>query len=452
METVNKQEDNKQEASQSLPPEKKKVLKLVFLTVFLDILGFSIIFPMFPAMAEYYIAKDGNNIFLNGLLSTIDSVVSLTGFKGGQSQVILFGGVLGALYSLLQFIFAPIWGAMSDIKGRKPILIFTIGGLTFSYLLWIFAGSFTLLLVARLIGGLMAGNLSTVSAVASDITDTKNRSKAMAVIGIAFALGFIFGPAIGGISALVDLTQYFPGLVGLGLNPFSFPALLAFVFCGINFYLIVTKFKETLPDKGAKERSTRTSNPIKLLAPTKNSRINQVNWSYFLFITAFAGMEFTLTFLAVERLAYSPLDNGYMFIYIGFLIAMVQGGFVRRRANQIGERKVALAGLIILVPGLLWLAYTQTSFGLYGGLTFLAIGSAMIIPCLTALVSIYADESEQGRVLGIFRSLGSLGRVIGPILASLLYYRLGSGFPYLIGSVSLLLPVIVLARVKDTEK
>jgi MFS family permease len=180
--------------------------------------------------------------------------------------------------------------------------------------------------------------------------------------------------------------------------------------------------------------------------------VNLTNFSYFLFITAFSGMEFTLTFLAVERLGYSSMDNAYMFIFIGFIIGMVQGGYVRRKAHQVGERKMAFQGLLATVPGLILLAYTQGPAMLYGGLFFLAVGSAMIIPCLTSLASFYAPKDMQGQSLGIFRSLGSLGRVIGPIYASLMYWRYGSLYAYLSGAFLMFLPSLVVRMLPEPPK
>jgi MFS family permease len=163
-----------------------------------------------------------------------------------MSTVVLFGGLLGALYSLLQFFAAPIWGGISDRVGRRPVLLISVFGLFLSYVLWIFSGSFTLLIAARAIGGLMSGNLSIASAVVSDITDEKNRSKGMAFIGIAFALGFVFGPALGGILSLYNPLTTNPDWQNIGVNPFSTPAALAALLSFINFITIYKFFPETL--------------------------------------------------------------------------------------------------------------------------------------------------------------------------------------------------------------
>ena len=157
-------------------------------------------------------------------------------------------------------------------------------------------------------------------------------------------------------------------------------------------------------------------------------------------------MEFTLTFLAAERLQYTSMQNAYIFIYIGFIIAFVQGGYVRRKASTVGEKKMSIRGLVFLIPGLLLIAGAYSSWMLYAGLFFLACGSSMIIPCLTTLVTLYTPSDEQGRSVGIFRSMGALARVVGPILAALLYYKYGAWSPYVFGAVFLLIPILMLTK------
>lgn len=444
----------KDKSSDSMDSKTKGTLKIVFLTLFLDLIGFSIIFPMFPALAKHYLEVDSGNYFLNLIFGGIASLLE-SGDVQGISPIVLFGGALGALYSLLQFIAAPIWGGISDKYGRKPSLSVSVAGLAFSYLLWVVSGSFTLLVVARFIGGIMGGNISIASAVVADITDEDNRSKGMAYIGIAFALGFILGPALGGFLSLLNPLEFFPEWDKFGINPFSTPAAFAALLSILNLFLILKKLPETneavLQSTDKKNNpSDRTANVFTLFKPLPIPDVNLTNFSYFLFISAFSGMEFTLTFLAVERLGYSPLDNGYMFVFIGFVLALVQGGFVRRKARSIGEKKLALIGMISTIPGLIVIGLADSGFLLYFGLFFLAVGSALIIPCLTSLVSLLSPKEVQGKALGIFRSLGALARVIGPIFASLCYWKYGSAYPYFIGSVFLIAPILVLFRVKQS--
>lgn len=428
-----------------LTKEAKSSLKIVFFTLFLDLVGFSIIFPLFPALAEYYLTVDSENIFLKAIFGVIDQW-TMSGGVQNFSNIVLFGGALGALYSLLQFIAAPIWGEISDRIGRRPVLLVSVSFLALSYLLWFFSGSFTLLIIARIVGGIMGGNISTATAVVADVTVKENRSRGMATIGIAFALGFIIGPAMGGIMSLIDLSTIYPELVAYGVNPFSMPALLAFVLSVFNVYFIWRKFEETLPEsKRGKHHSLRSNNPFKLFKPLPFPGVNLTNIGHFLFLMAFSGMEFTLTFLAVERLSYNSLDNAYMFIFIGFVLAIVQGGIVRRKAHSVGEKKMAIIGMISLIPGLLLISYTQTNALLYAGLFFLAVGASMVIPCLTSLVSLYSPAEQQGRAIGVFRSLGALARVLGPVAASIVYWKFGSDYPYILGAIFLILPIILIS-------
>jgi ferrochelatase len=427
-----------------LTPESKKTLKIMFITMFLDLVGFSIIFPMFPSIAKYYLTYDSQNQYLQMIFGWVGAVESF-GNSTNVNSIVLFGGILGAIYSLLQFIAAPIWGAISDRVGRKPVLLISVFGLLISYIIWFFSGSFTLLLLARLLGGLMSGNLSIASAVVADITDEKNRSKGMAVIGIAFAFGFIFGPAIGGALSMINLVKINPALGIIGVNPFSVPALFAAALSFLNLFLLIFAFKETLPKNKRNQKSAlhRSANPFFLFKPLPFKGVNQTNFSYFLFICAFSGMEFTLTFLAVERFAYTSMDNAYMFVFIGLIIGLVQGGYVRRKAHTVGEIKMSVMGLGILIPGLLLVGYSISSFMMYAGLLFLAVGSAMVIPCITSLVSLYTPSTDQGHALGIFRSLGSLGRMIGPLSASLVYWKYGGGVSYLVGAIAILIPLLL---------
>lgn len=437
---------NSPKTTEPLPSSSKKTLAVLFVTLFLDLVGFSIIFPIFPALLTHYLALDPHNFFLTAILKAIGQVLELGQSPPHVALIVLFGGVLGAVFSLLQFLFSPFWGSLSDRIGRKPVLVISVTGISLSYLLWIFSGSFTLLLVSRVLGGIMAGNISTATAVVSDITTEENRSRGMAVIGMAFGLGFVIGPALGGITSLFNPLEWNPQWQDYGVNPFSGVALAAFVLSLINLGLVLTLFRESLVSRRNPPARHRRINPLVLFRPLPYTGANITNLSYFLFLVAFSGMEFTLTFLATERLHFLPKDNALMFTYVGVLIALVQGGYVRRQANKVGERQMALRGLMLLMPGLVLVGLTQSIFMLYLGLFFMACGSAMIIPCLTTLVSLYTPKAEQGHSIGIFRSLGSLARVIGPLMAALGYFRFGSGPTYLVAAAFVSLPLLLVGQ------
>lgn len=446
-----------QKSNTPMAAEVKASLKVVFLTLFLDMVGFSIIFPLFPALVKHYLAVDPNNFFLRGILDGVTRFIHAGAAESvtmniTASTAVLFGGVLAAIYSFLQFVFSPFWGSLSDRVGRKPILLISITGTILSYVLWFFSGSFTLLVVARFIAGMMSGNISTATAVVGDITTRENRAKGMAIIGMAFGIGFILGPALGGIASIFDLTATHPEWAAYGVNPFSSAALIALALAVANLVSVIKNFKESLPpEKCGKREHFRTANVFQLFKPLPYRGVNATNFANFLYTLAFAGMEFTLTFLADERFSYTARDNAKMFIFTGILMALIQGGVVRRHAHRVGEKKMTILGLALIIPGLILVSSAYNAFALYMGLGLIATGAAMVIACLTALVSLYTPEESQGQSIGVFRSLGSLGRVIGPFAACLLYWRYGSASPYYASAVFMVIPILLVLMLEAPD-
>ncbi|MEM7311663.1 MAG: MFS transporter [Planctomycetota bacterium] len=433
------------------PPQAKssRPLMIILLTVFLDLVGFSIIFPLFPDMLDYYLAKEPTGGWLHGLILQLEQLSGMEGENARLAATVLFGGLLGSLYSVLQFIAAPIWGAMSDQRGRRNILVITVAGTALSYLLWIVADAFWLLVASRFLGGIMAGNLSVATAAVADVTDASSRSKGMGMVGAAFGVGFIIGPTLGALLSLVDLT----GPLGFvpGINPFSAPALVAFVMAAVNFYFVYKNFPETFvaADSG---HARRPVNPLAVFQRSPFVGVNRTNLIFFLFIFAFAGMEFTLTFLAKDRFGYTAAKNGLIFLFLGFIIALVQGGMVRRLAPKYGEQRLVLIGTALVLPGLLIVGICSTQWMMYLGLLLLGVGSSLVTPCLTSLVSLYTPEDRQGETLGIFRSLGSLARAMAPLAGAALYWRMGSMWPYVGAAVLLLLPLLISSGLPKVEK
>lgn len=418
----------------------KSVLGMIFGIVFLDVAGFSIIFPLFPSMLEYYVWLEGDGSAVGRLAAWLAEFAG----EDRNAVVTLFGGVIGSLYASTQFVFAAIWGGLSDRIGRRTTLLVTVAGTALSYLMWGFAGSFAVLVISRLFSGAMAGNIATAAAAAADISSGPDRAKAMGIVGMAIGLGFVLGPAIGGLSSIDSLSLYtaWPGGRELGINPFSTPAFVAMVLSLLNLAWVVRSFPETLPpERRGQGGATQTLRPFKRIASLGFPGVARAHAISFIYVTAFAAMEFSLTFLAVERLAYSITDIAWMFVYTGFVIAAVQGGLVRRVVPRLGERVVVRIGLVVLVPGFVVIGSAGSSVQLYAGMTLLALGSGLAMPSLSALVSRYVPSDRQGLAQGTLRSLGSLSRALGPILGGTLYWRFGSSTPYFTGAVLLLLPI-----------
>ena len=429
----------------------RRILGLIFLTVFMDIVGFSIIIPLFPHLLDHYIRTEGAaGTLIGSLNSAAESMGGDTVFK----KTVLFGGLLSTLYSLLQFVFSPIWGALSDRLGRRRILTITLAGNALSYLLWIFAAQFWVVVVTRLISGMMAGNIAVASAAAADITDEKERVKGMAVVGIAIGLGFVFGPVIGGLASSVQFAHG-TAVGSFGLNPFSVPAAIAASLALLNFLLVVKFFPETLaPERRASADAKRPS--VFDLATVRSSAVRRTSFANLVYQVAFTGMENTIVFLTFALFLYNPRDNAWLFLFNGACMIFAQG-LARQLVKRLGQRKVIMLGMLVASVAFVWVAliptpaagvpspaWAEPSF--YAGLGLISFATGLILPSVSALVSLYSDASEQGRNLGILRSAGSLARVIGPVTAALLYFHFGSHFWVYLGGAVLMLPAIWIVR------
>ena len=430
---------------------KRSVFGIVFLTIFLDMVGFSIIFPLFPAMLDHYLFIEKSTG--GGLLSQFVIWVSDYGHDAlpdnahFRLETVVFGGILGSLYALLQFFFAPVWGGLSDRYGRKPVLLITLVGTAMGYFLWVMAGDFWVLLFSRIIGGMAGGNISVATAAIADVTSREERSKGMAFVGIAFGLGFVLGPAIGGLASQWDWSD--SNLVFFGMHPFSAAATISFALALINIFWLTFSFSETLT---VEKRSPSNSflPAICKMNEVTSPQARRTCLSYLLYMVSFSGMEFTLTFLAVERFAFSPLDLGEMFLLIGGTLILIQGVVVRRFVGRMGERNMAHLGILLGFFAFLLISYSQSDSIFYPGLFLMSTGVALISPTLTALTSLSSADSEQGVNLGIFRSCGSIARSVGPIAAGLIYFTYGSAVAYQVGAIWLIFPALVLFGVKQS--
>ena len=427
---------------------------IIFLTIFLDLVGFSIIFPLFPAMLKYYFHEAQAGGLLAGFLSAAHS---LAPGASDEQVAVLFGGLLGSLYSILQFFASPFWGRLSDRVGRRKVLLFTVAGTAFSYLLWIFAGQFWMLVLARGFGGIMAGNISVATAAIADVTTAEKRSRGMALVGIAFGLGFILGPALGGWLSLYNISTNSGG-AALGLNPFSMCALASFALAVLNYFWVLVRFPETLP---AEKRAANM--PVELQTQTVTERlatifksnqpaIRRTNLVSLFYTIAFSGMEFTLTFFAAERFHYSSVDMVKIFLFMGFVMVVAQGWLGRKYVPRIGEKPSVMIGLVCGIAGFLFLAWTPNVPWFYTGLAVFAVSVGLTSVCLPALVSLYSDATEQGRHIGSARAAQALGRAIGPLFISVIYFRTGAMVAYAVGAVAILIPLWLALRLPTPQK
>jgi len=319
-------------------------------------------------------------------------------------------GLLFASYSIMQLIFSPILGGLSDRFGRRPVLFISIIGTGIGFLILGLANTLALLFIGRILDGITGGNISTAQAYIADITTKENRAKGMGLIGAAFGLGFIFGPAIGGI-----LSRW-------GIHvPFFFAAGLCFA----NALLLYFTLPETVtPDHPARVSATRGRGISQLIRSLKQPRLAFVLVIYFMFVVAFSIMTTSFSLYVMFRFGYDAQHTGYIFAYVGLISVIVQGGLIGRLVKRFGELPLVVFGALCFSLSLFAVPYVGPAAGglaglLIGGGVF-ALGNSLATPALTSLASKSVGESEQGTVLGVTQSVASLARAVGPSLAAVL--------------------------------
>ncbi|KAL1923586.1 uncharacterized protein VTP21DRAFT_8566 [Calcarisporiella thermophila] len=458
-----------------------KITRIVFIALVLDILAFTIILPLFPRLIHFYNFSEDKSWLLEWSLKCMAEFRRLVGrFVPVSSSwdTVLLGGALGSLFSFLQFLISPVIGSLSDRWGRRTVLLFSMLGNIASSCLWMTAKTFERFVLARVVGGLSEGNVQLSIAIVSDVTTKETRSRAVALVGIAFAISFTIGPAIGAYFASKDISSVHPKLIEWGFNPYSTSALISLILLIIEIMFIYIFLPETanISRKQESGSSKSTEKHPQLSATEKNKRIDNLrvlSALHFAFLFIFSGMEFTITFLTFDLFDFTHMQQGKLLGFIGILSSLFQGGYVRRRAHSVGEKRVALQGMASCALALACIAGVAAfpSLGLlYTGAALLAFTSASVVTCLTALASLQCDGlqsgAEDGRkgatryagagsTLGKFRSWGQLGRALGPIAACSLYWLQGPMRCYGIGSLSMALIASLFSRVLvdiDTKK
>ncbi|XP_056646496.1 major facilitator superfamily domain-containing protein 10 [Diorhabda sublineata] len=429
-----------------------KTVYIIFISLLLDLLAFTMILPLFPSLLDHYKVNDNIGLY-KWLSSQIYGFQVLVGAPEKYNSVLL-GGFLGSLFSFLQFLAAPIFGGMSDIIGRKKVMFICLVGISLSYVLWALSSNLMMFILARFLGGISKGNVSLSMAIITDVSSIETRGKGMAFVGIAFSLGFIIGPLIGAAFAVWAKKR-----TG---EWFVIPAIFAFLLSLIDLIFFMTFFKETLPkEKRIKDVKVTLTNSGALINvkdlfrftavtginSSKRKELTTLGLIYFVYLLIYSGLEFTLTFLTHHVFNYTAMQQGWMFFVIGITMAVIQGIYVRKIHPQ-KTKSIAVKGLWLTVPAFICVGIAFEYFVLYFGLLLFSISTAMVVPSIMTMASEHGSEQQKGIVMGIFRSLGALARAVGPIFASIAFWSVGSKITYLTGSVLLLWPAITLGRMK----
>ena len=392
------------------------MLPILFVTVFLDLVGFGIIIPFLA----YYVESFGANAATVGLLMSC--------------------------YSLAQFIFAPIWGRISDRVGRRPILLLGLAGSVAGFTMFGLARTLVILFIGRAVMGIFGATIPTAQAAVADVTAPEHRARGMGLIGAAIGLGFILGPAIGG--DLAPKTEPFLH------NPYAFPCLAAAGLALLNLVAAAFFLPESLPRELRAQQLERKSRLEHLAHGLSQPRLRALITIFFLFMLGFTMMEATLTLFIEKRIGSADHAQlvrrvGYLFGFIGVVMVAMQGFLVGKLTPIFGEARILLAGLVIAAIALAALPASGSWGAVYLCSLGLAAGWGLSQPAVASLISRAAAADMQGGALGVSQSAASLARVIGPFVAGVIFQNVAAGSPYVTGAALALASAVLALRLQN---
>ena len=403
-----------------MTPTKRSPLIFIFLTVFIDLLGVGIVVPLLP----YYV-----------------KIIEQADASWLSSSRALIVGTLAASFSLFQFGFSPVLGALSDRFGRRPVLLISLAGTGISYIVFGLAdhllplGIGTVLAVlffARILDGVTGGNISTAQAYIADVTRPEERAKGLGLIGAAFGLGFMLGPALGGLLSTISLAA---------------PAFAAASLTFGNLLFGIFWLPESLPAARRTKVPFSKMNPVvRLRAVVGKASIRPLLAGVLLLNFAFAGLQNNFAVFSDVRFGFSPTQNAFVFALIGLTAVFIQGFLIRKLLPRFGEARLAVTGVGMMAVGFVMIAVAQVAWMLFPAIGVLAAGSSMATPSLTSLISRRVAPQEQGSILGCVQAFNSLMMVVGPLFAGLNVDLIGPAAPYFSGSLLIAAAGIVITR------
>lgn len=363
-------------------------LGIVFTTVVIDLIGFGLVLPILPLWAE----------------------------EIGASPVQI--GILTAAYAVAQLLFAPVWGRLSDRHGRRPVILISLAGSAVASLIVGLAGTLVVLLLARILQGIAGASYAAAQAYVADITTAKDRARGMGLIGAAFGLGFVLGPAIGALFSSID--QRLPFFVASGL-------------AAVNLVIAYVRLPESRrPEAAVSEAPVPRFGTLRRALASRE--LGPLVWLSFVATFAFVGMETTFALFGERRFSYDAVQMGLLFTFIGVLAVFSQGYLVGRVVERWGASRVMIAGLVGTAAGLLLVAVSYDLWVLLVGLALLSVASGLVFSTTTALISLAAGDREQGMVLGLSASVGGAARIGAPLLATALFQHAGIAVPLVLGA------------------
>lgn len=377
---------------------RRTTLIILCFTVFLDILGFGIILPHLPLIAQDY------------------------GATGAW-----LGAILTA-YSLAQFVGAPVLGRISDRLGRRPIIIGSLIGSALSFTVFGFATNLWMLLASRTVAGLFGGSIAAAQAAVADISSREERSKYMGMVGASIGLGFVFGPALG---------------AAMGASGHALPSFIAAGLALLNAVIAAIKMPETKPQTGAS--APQHGQVLSFFREFARSPSKPILASILILMGAFVAMESTFGLIAKQRFDWQARELGWVFTYIGVIVVIVQGGVVGQLAKRVSDRSIAIIGAAAMSLGLILLPFQLHTKALLVALGVLSFGQALVSPSLNSLLSKSTSADRQGSVLGLGQSAGAIARALFPLAAGALY-DVNMALPYVLSGVLALLTLPMLFR------
>jgi len=417
-----------------MQPSKRAQLA-IFFTVFVDLLGFGIVIPFLPLYAESLAAHP------SPWMEWINHAFRFT--HPGAA----WAGVAMIAYSLSQFIAAPFLGRISDLVGRRPVLWLSLVGASASYLIMAVTGHFEWVLAARVLGGLLGGNISVAQAAMADTSAPSERSKVMGMIGAAFGLGFVLGPALSGI-----LSSSQAGRQMLAAHGWYLPFFVASALSLFASMLVVVWLPETLtPDARIHARRVENRGHA-LMRALKRPGMPQIFCISLLAMSGFAMMEGTYSLLANARFGFGQREVGYLFAFIGILIVLYQGGLVRVVARRIPERIALVAGLACMACALPCIPYAPWKWPFILVMIPLAWGNGMNTTATSALASQLTPRDEQGGLFGVINAMSGIGRIIGPLVGTFAFARFGYASAYWVACASMALALVIGATLPRNGK